>query len=110
MFGRLVEVCRGLGAGASFAGLVEQLQGEGPDFDALVAEVGAEPETDPDLARTELAGAIRKIRLQALSAESKHLAATNLPIAELEGRLREIAAEQERLQQEAIEENKNRQW
>ncbi len=100
MLRRLVEACRALGENASFAALAEQLREAGGDFDALVAEIAAEGESDPDAAALELAGAVRQMRLQVVRTEMEHLAAGGLGTDEARARYRALMQEQEQLRRQ----------
>lgn len=102
MFMQLLEACRALGTQASFATLAEQLRVTGSDFDALIAEVAADTESDVKPARLELAGAIRQTRMQVLKAELDRLVATtNLATEEARERYRELMQQQEQLRRQA---------
>src|SRR5690606_19119699 len=78
MLAQLVTAARELGTHAVFATLAETLRASGPDFEPLIAEIAAEPETDLDAARLELAGAIRQSRMKALRDELEQLVAGGL--------------------------------
>ncbi|HVL74969.1 MAG TPA: DNA primase [Noviherbaspirillum sp.] len=94
---QLVDACRALGEGASFAALAEQLRAAGPDFDALIAEIAGEGESDQETARLELAGAMRQTRLQMVRAEMEQLAASGLASEDARTRYRALMQEQEQL-------------
>lgn len=98
---QLVDACRALGEQANFAALAEQLRATNSDFDALIAEVAAETESDPDAARLELVGAVRQTKMQVLKVEMKRLAEGGLTTEEAQARYRELAHLQKQLQREA---------
>ncbi|GIZ51272.1 DNA primase [Noviherbaspirillum aridicola] len=102
MLMQLLDACHALGTQANFAALSEQLRATGADFDALIAEVAADTESDPQAARLELAGAIRQTRMQVLKAELDRLVATtNLATEEARERYRELMQQQEQLRRQA---------
>ncbi|MFZ6724341.1 DNA primase [Undibacterium sp. MH2W] len=104
MLKQLVTVAQGMGEGAQFAALAEQLKAVSQDFDGLIAEVAEQADTDPDLVRLELMGAIRQIRSQALKNEAERLVASGLRTDEDKARWREIMQLQEALRQQAVTE------
>ena len=104
MLKQLVTVAQGMGEGAQFAALAEQLKALSQDFDGLIAEVAEQVDTDPDLVRLELMGAIRQIRSQALKNEAERLVASGLRTDEDKARWREIMQLQEALRQQAVTE------
>jgi DNA primase len=108
MLGQLVAIAQSMGETAQFAALAEQLRAAGSDFDALIAEVAEQTETELDMVRLELAGAIRQIRLQVLRSEMEALAARGLREAADVARYREIMQLQEQLRQQAVAEAANR--
>jgi len=101
MLRQLIVACQALGEQANFAALAEQLRSENSDFDALVAEVGADEESDPDAAKLELVGAVRKTKLQVIKAEMERLAAAGLTSPDARARYRELMQQQEQLRREA---------
>jgi DNA primase len=101
MLRQLIGVCRELGNDAKFATLAEQLRATSGDFDALVAEIAADSESEPEAARLELAGAVRQTRMQVLKQEMDALAATGLQTEEARARYREITQQQEQLRVQA---------
>jgi DNA primase len=101
MLEQLVSAGRTLGEQASFALLTEQLRSQSADFDPLIAEIAAEPESELQAVRLELAGAIRQTKMKLLKAESDRLAATGLPTEEAKARYRELLAQQEQLRRDA---------
>ncbi|RJG06998.1 DNA primase [Noviherbaspirillum cavernae] len=105
MLGQLIAACQSLGQQANFAALAEQLRATGPDFDALVAEIAADSESDLEAARLELAGAVRQTRMQVLKAELASLVAAGLQTEEARLRYRELSQQQEQLRRQAEVEN-----
>ncbi|GGI55554.1 DNA primase [Oxalicibacterium solurbis] len=101
MLAQLVMMARELGTHAVFATLAETLRSSGPDFEPLIAEIAAEPETDADAARLELAGAIRQSRMKALRDELEQLVAGGLADSTAQARYRELSMQQEQLRREA---------
>lgn len=73
MLRQLVEISRSMGDQASFASLVEHLRNAGPDFEALIAEIAAETESELDVVRQEMAGAVRQIKMRQVEDEMKQL-------------------------------------
>jgi DNA primase len=90
-----------MGPQAHFATLAEMLRTTGPDFDALIAEVAADTESDPDTARLELAGAVRQTKMRALAAEKERLAASGLSSDESKARYRELTLQEDQLRRQA---------
>jgi DNA primase len=84
--------------------LSEQLRSGGSDFDVLIAEIAEQAETDIDIVRLELAGALRQMRHQVLRAEAESLAARGLRTPEDMARYREIVQLQDQLKKQAAAE------
>jgi DNA primase len=97
MLMQLIEACEALGPQANFAALAEQLRAQSSDFDALIAEIAADSESELDTARLELAGAVRQTKMQVLKAELERLAITGLATEEARSRYRELMQKQEQL-------------
>ncbi len=93
----VVEVGAGLPEGASLAVLSEALRAQGVELGSLVAEIAAEPPSEPDLARKELAGAIRQTKMKSLKAELESLASAGLASDSAKARYREISVELEKI-------------
>jgi len=93
----VVEVGAGLPEGASLAVLSEALRAQGVELGSLVAEIAAEPPSEPDLARKELAGAIRQTKMKSLKAELESLASAGLASDSAKVRYREISVELEKI-------------
>ncbi|MFZ6755423.1 DNA primase [Undibacterium sp. Dicai25W] len=104
MLMQLVTIAQSMGEGAQFAALAEQLKAVSQDYDGLIAEVAEQADTDPDLVKLELTGAIRQIRSQALKSEAERLVASGLRTDEDKARWREIMQLQELLRQQAVTE------
>jgi len=77
------------------------LRSSGSDFEPLIAEIAAEPESDVALARLELAGAIRQTKMQALRDELDQLVATGLVGEQAQARFRELTLQQDQLRRQA---------
>ncbi|MBF8177615.1 DNA primase [Herminiimonas contaminans] len=101
MLMQLVTMARDMGAQANFAILAEMLRSSGSDLEPLIAEIAAEPESDVALARLELAGAIRQIKMQALRDELQQLVAGGLAGEAAQARFRELTMQQEQLRRQA---------
>ena len=98
---QLIEAIRAMDKEVGFAALSEHLRQGNSDFDALIAEVSAEPEPEIDTARRELAGALRQAEMRMLKAEMEQLATSGLKLEESRNRYRELMARQEALRREA---------
>lgn len=101
MLTQLIDACLSLGEQANFAALVEQLRLLNPDFGPLIAEIAAETESEREVARLELAGAVRQTKMQVLKAELERLATTGLATEESRMRYRELTQQQEQLRRQA---------
>ncbi|CAN5208134.1 DNA primase [soil metagenome] len=101
---KLIDACRQMGSHASFAALAEHLRSIGSEFDELIADIAAEPESEIDSARLELAGAIRQTKMQLLKAELDQLAASGLGAEVARMRYRELTLQQEQLRRQADDE------
>jgi len=104
MLRSLVFTAQNMGENAQFAALAEQLRSLGSDFDALIAELAEQPETDIDIVRLELAGALRQMRHQVLKLEMEGLAARGLRDPADVARYREITQLQDQLRKQAAAE------
>ncbi|MGE5622779.1 MAG: DNA primase [Bacillota bacterium] len=99
---QLIDACRALGEQSNFAALAERLRTVNADFEPLITEIAADDaESDPKAARLELAGAIRKTKMQLLKAELDRLVATGLTTEEARTRFREVMQLQEQLRRQA---------
>jgi len=99
MVTQLVEACRSMGEQANFATLVELLRDAGPDFEGLIAEIAAETESESefDVVRQEMAGAVRQIRMRQVEDEMAQLSAGGLKGEEVQSRYRELMQRKEHL-------------
>lgn len=102
----VVQAAAGLPADASLAVLSEALRAQGVELGALIAEIAAEPASEPELARRELNGAIRQTRMKSLRAELERLAASGLGSDAEKARYREISVELEKLRTAADKEGR----
>ena len=104
MLGLLVEAAKSLGQPAQFAALAEHLRSQNADFDELILEIAGQSETDEQLLRLELTGAIRKIKTQQIEAEQRQLANSGLKTAEDMSRYYELKRQLDELRRQTIEE------
>ena len=86
---------------ANFAALAESLRASGSDYDALIAEIAEQTETDYDVVKVELAGALRQISSQVLKVEKGQLAAGGLKEPGDIARYREITLLQDEIRRQA---------
>jgi DNA primase len=105
MLEQLLAACRELGEQGNFAALSERLRASGGDFEQMIAEVASEAESELDVARLELAGAVRKTKLQAIDTELRELFAQGVPLDSVRARYEELKRRQEQLRREAEVEN-----
>lgn len=104
MLAQLIAASHEMGEQANFAVLAEHLRVAGSDFDPLIAEIAAESETEIDLARIELAGAVRQTKMKILKDELDQLVNTGLRQEDERQRYRELMLRQEQLRRQAEEE------
>jgi DNA primase len=97
MLGQLLATCDELPGTLQFAILAQVLQEKSGEFDELIAEIAAESESELELARKELFGALRKTSIKTLKAEQERLIATGLEAEQAKVRYREINIELEQL-------------
>ncbi|MBB5390510.1 DNA primase [Herbaspirillum sp. SJZ102] len=97
MLEHLVGVAQGMGEQASFASLVEHLREAGPEFDSMIAEIASESESEFDVVRAEMAGAIRLSKIRAIEEEMQVLATANLRTEAERNRYRELMQYKEAL-------------
>lgn len=105
MLEQLLAACRELGDQGNFAALAERLRTASSDFDQMIAEVAAEPESEFDTVRLEFLGAVRKTRMQALKMELERLVAGGLTTEQARQRYRLVMQQQEQLRREGEVEN-----
>ncbi len=109
MLAQLITLSHEMGAHANFATLAEHLRASGSDFDPLIAEIAAESESEIDVARLELAGAIRQTKTKVLKMQLDQLSAAGLKSDEDRMRFRELMLQQEQLRRQAEAEIARRQ-
>jgi DNA primase len=97
MLGHLITACGELPGTLQFAVLAQVLQEKSAEFDELIAEIAAETESELELARKELFGALRQTSIKTLKAEQERLIATGLEAEQARTRYREINIELEQL-------------
>ena len=78
----------------------QHLKETSPEYDDLIAEIAAEPESDFDSVKLWLSGAVRQIKLDALKQELSQLFSSGLTSDQMGVRYREITAEQDRLRRD----------
>jgi DNA primase len=99
--GQLIAAGQALGPQGSFAALAQHLQQtQGGEYEAIIAEIAAEPESDVDSVRLWMVDAIRDVKLAALKAELTALFAAGLTSDELGVRYRENMSKQDHLMRE----------
>ena len=104
MLTQLVDAARQMGEGANFSVLAEHLRAAGADFESMIAEIAAAPESDRDAARLELTGAIRQNKLKIVTDALQKLANGGMKLENDVQRYRELTAQRDRLRREAEEE------
>ncbi|MBO9537282.1 DNA primase [Herbaspirillum sp.] len=100
MLAHLVGVAQSMGEQASFASLVEHLREAGPEFDSMIAEIASESESEFDVVRAEMAGAIRQSKIRAIEEEMQALVTSNLRTEEDRNRYRELMQHKEALKRQ----------
>ncbi len=105
---QLISACQALGDNANFAALTESLRTTGLDFEQMIAEFAAEPESDIDVVRVELAGAIRQAKMKLIKGELDQLASSGLGSDDARTRYRELMQQQGQLKRQAEAENRAR--
>ncbi|MEH6437818.1 DNA primase [Massilia sp. DD77] len=100
----LVQTAQELGEGGSFAVLSQILKEATGEYDQLIAEIGAEPESEADADRIWLLSAVRQIKMDALKQELNQLFSSGLTPDQVSARYREITAQQDLLAREAAAE------
>ncbi|MBC7858872.1 MAG: DNA primase [Burkholderiaceae bacterium] len=99
--GQLIAAGRALGPQGSFAALAQHLQQtQGGEYEAIIAEIAAEPESDYDSVRQWMVDAIRDLKLAALRAEVTAMFAGGLMTDESGVRYRENMSKQDQLMRE----------
>lgn len=97
----LVQTAQALGEAGTFAALSQQLNEETTEYDQMIAEIAAEPETEVDADRIFLLSAVRQIKIDALKQELNQLFSSGLTPDQVSARYREITAQQDLLAREA---------
>ena len=97
MLTQLVGASRSMGEQANFASLVEHLRDAGPDFDVLIAEIAAETESEFEVVRQELAGAVRQTKMRQVEEEMEQLAGGGMRDDAARQRYRELMQKKEHL-------------
>jgi len=97
MLQMVVSAARSISSEASFAALSEALREQGADLDGMMAEIAAEPPSDPAFAKRELAGAVRQTTIRLLKSEQDQLAAGGMSSEEDRARYREITLDLEKM-------------
>ena len=99
---QLVAAGQALGEFGGFAALAQQLKEMSVEYDGLIAEIAAEPESDIDSVKIWLTGAVRDIKKNLLMKEIDQLVSTGLPTDADRNRYRELIAIQNQLTVEEI--------
>jgi len=97
---QLVASGQALGPNGGFAALSQHLKEAGVEYDSLIAEIAAEPESELDAVKLWLSGAVRQIKLDALKQELNQLFSSGLTSDQIGVRYREITAMQDALRRE----------
>ncbi|MDB5962024.1 MAG: primase [Massilia sp.] len=99
---QLVAAGQALGEFGGFAALAQQLKEASVEYDSLIAEIAAEPESDFDSVKMWLSGAVRDIKKNLLKQEIDQLVSSGLPSDDSRNRYRELIAIQNQLMVEEI--------
>ena len=97
----LVGMAQTLGEYGTFAALSQQLKEVTGEYDSLIAEIAAEPESDVEADRIWLRSAVVQIKKDALKQELNQLFSSGLTPDQVSARYREITAQQDLLDREA---------
>ena len=97
----LVGMAQALGEYGTFAALSQQLKEVTGEYDSLIAEIAAEPESDVEADRIWLRSAVVQIKKDALKQELNQLFSSGLTPDQVSARYREITAQQDLLDREA---------
>jgi DNA primase len=100
----LVETAQALGEHGTFAALSQQLREVTNEYDAMIAEIAAEPENEVDGDRIVLLSSVRQIKVDSLKQELNQLFSSGLTPDQVSARYREIVAQQDLLAREAAAE------
>ncbi|CAN7211192.1 DNA primase [Massilia sp. LjRoot122] len=96
----LVQLAQSLGEYGTFAALSQQLKEVTAEYDSLISEIAAEPESDLEADRVWLLSAVRQIKKDALKQELNQLFSSGLSPDQVSTRYREIVAQQDLLDRE----------
>ncbi len=99
-----VETAQALGEHGTFAALSQQLREVTNEYDAMIAEIAAEPENEVDGDRIVLLSSVRQIKMDSLKQELNQLFSSGLTPDQVSARYREIVAQQDLLAREAAAE------
>ncbi|WP_027867921.1 DNA primase [Massilia alkalitolerans] len=88
----LVHLAQGLGEYGTFAALSQQLKEVTAEYDSLISEIAAEPESDVEADRIWLLSAVRQIKKDVLNQELNQLFSSGLPPDQVSARYHEIKA------------------
>jgi len=94
---QLVAAGQALGPNGGFAALSQHLKDASAEYDALIAEIASEPESDFDNVKLWLSGAVRQIKGDALKQELSQLFSSGLTSDQMGVRYREITTLQDQL-------------
>ncbi|SFD77815.1 DNA primase [Massilia yuzhufengensis] len=100
----LLQMAQDLGEHGTFAALSQQLKEVTAEYDSLIAEIAAEPESDIEADRVWLSSALRQIKMDTLKQELNQLFSSGLTPDQVSARYREITAQQDLLAREAAAE------
>lgn len=100
----LAETAQALGEHGTFAALSQQLKEVTTEYDAMIAEIAAEPESEVDADRIVLLSSVRQIKMDSLKQELTQLFSSGLTPDQVSARYREIVAQQDLLAREAAAE------
>jgi len=89
----LVGMAQALGEYGTFAALSQQLKEVTAEYDSLIAEIAAEPETDIEADRVWLRSAVVQIKKDSLKQELNQLFSSGLTPDQVSARYREITAQ-----------------
>ena len=98
----LVHLAQSLGEYGTFAALSQQLKEVTGEYDSLISEIAAEPESDVEADRIWLLSAVRQIKKDSLKQEQSRLFSSGLPPDQVSTRYREIAAQIDALEREDV--------
>jgi DNA primase len=94
---QLVAAGQALGPNGGFAALSQHLKEGSVEYDALIAEIASEPESDLDSVKLWLVATVRQLKLDALKLELSQLFSSGLTADQVGVRYREITSIQNQL-------------